>query len=278
MITIQKAGKKETQNFLKRKINIKFFASLNRAGLSYQNQEATLPLYRINNNENISIRYPGKESVGTYPKPWDFRPILIKNNIQMKNLSFADIWNYINVFIKNENSLDIQKINLVLISRIFYKLAFLMCHDLQTVNGVQLYKFNRLLLSTEEQILLNKTIRVYDIDNNQFDISMESFIIYNDLLCANEDCKYFYKSYYDKHGILKNALKTPSDIINNGAINWEPTIGRINTALTHINVLKSLYDNTDMFHLLALSIQLRGIFNIRNDENLMAFLNQYIES
>lgn len=284
MMILQKAGKTNTLNFTKRATNIKFFASLPRVGLTYGINETNFPLYLVNGIEDISIQYPGKESVGTFPKPWDFRPILKKNSARMKNLSFADIWNYINAFIKNENNKEIQKRHLILFSRIFYKLAFLMCHDIQTINGATFYKFNKQLLNTEEQALLNMEIQVYDDNSNPFNITVESFIIYNDLLCTNEDCKYFYISYFDKLGVLKDNTKKPSDIIgfnllniNTRLINWQSTVGRINTSLTHINVLKSMHDE-DMFHLLALSIQLRGIFNIKNDENLITFLNQNIEA
>ena len=78
MIQIQKAGKNTEENFLKRILNIKFFASLKRDNLCFKtNNTKSLEIYRTT-NEIVKIIYPGKESASSTPKPWDFRPILTK--------------------------------------------------------------------------------------------------------------------------------------------------------------------------------------------------------
>lgn len=282
MITLQKAGKTNLDNFKRRALNIRFFASIERTGLSFPDNQNELSLYTIN-NEIISIKYPGKESINSFSKPWDFRPILVKNNLQMKDLSFGDIWEILNKFFKTyQNNIERKKV-IVLLSRIFYKISFLKSHDEVIINEKTFFKFNKELLTNDEKTLLDKDIESLDINNNPLTIKLESFVITNDLLCSNEDTKYFYRNYFDREGSLKNGDKVPNDILtldlddsqDRRKLNWEPSVGRINTFLTHVNVLKSIHDEVEMFHLLALAVTLRGIFQIKNDENLMIFLNQY---
>lgn len=282
MITLQKAGKTDLENFKKRALNIRFFASINREGLSYPENQRLLQLY-TQSNEIISIKYPGKESINSFSKPWDFRPILIKGTTQMKDLSFGDIWEILNKFFKEIQDVSERKKAIVLLSRIFYKIAFLQCHNQIQVNEQIFLKFNKDLLTDNEKRLLRKDIQSIDTNNNPLTISLESFVITNDLLCSNEDTKYFYRKYYDKEGQLIDNDKTPDEIITcnfddsgeRRRLKWESSVGRINTFLTHINVLKSIHDEIEMFHLLALAVTLRGVFQIKNDESLMTFLNQY---
>lgn len=267
MVEIQKAGKMAEKNFLKRIINIKFFASLKRENLSFKtNTTKLLEMYRTS-NEKIEIIYPGKESESSTPKPWDFRPILTKNNIEMKNLSFGDIWEsmYQEIFDYKRLSKDEIK---CLIS-IFYKMAFYNTHKLineskifdeSTLNILEhnFYIFEKTLLTTEEQNILSKDMIVKDKDENAMTISMESFLVYNDLLCANEDCKYFY---------LKNIKekKEPSNILNYSTYkefkncSWEATTGRINTFLTHINFLAWTLDKQRLSSLLDDISRKRGV-------------------
>ena len=136
-ITIQKAGKRANKKFKKRMINIKFFASLNRSGFTHNTQAPSLKIYETSLNEKLYIKYPGKESDidKTSPKPWDFRPILIKNNIQMKDLSFGEIWEFISKFVNNSSNGN-KKENTILLARLFYKVAFLNLHNLITSNSI----------------------------------------------------------------------------------------------------------------------------------------------
>lgn len=54
------------------------------------------------------------------------------------------------------------------------------------------------------------------------DVSLEAYLIYNDLLVQNEDCKYFYRD-----------TKIKKDT-------WNSNSGRYNTLLSHISVIEYL--------------------------------------
>lgn len=291
-ITIQKAGKRADNNFKKRMINIKFFASLNRIGFTHKLQAPSLKIYETSLNEKIYIKYPGKESDidRASPKPWDFRPILIKNNIQMKDLSFGEIWEFISKFVHNSSNGD-KKENTILLARLFYKVAFLNLHTLITNSSIfsqttlhpdnyKLYLFDNRCnnLTINEKNILSKVIETIDINGNQMNISVESFILYNELLCSNEDCKYFYranKTLTKSKKVLDDHFETVDGIKKLKKLEWEGLAGRINTFLTHINFLAYLAKKKDIFHLLEEASRGQGIFPISNNQELVDFLNEF---
>ena len=55
--------------------------------------------------------------------------------------------------------------------------------------------------------------------------SLEAYLLYNDLLVQNEDCKYYYRDTFEKN------------------IKWNSTIGRRNTLLTHLSVIEYIQGN-----------------------------------
>ena len=279
MIQIQKAGKNTEENFLKRILNIKFFASLKRDNLCFKtNNTKSLEIYRTT-NEIVKIIYPGKESASSTPKPWDFRPILTKKNIEMKNLSFGDIWESLYQEIFDYKRLTENEIkNLI---SILYKMAFYNTHKLindskifeETTLDVSekiFYTFDKTLLTKEEQYILMKDITVKDNKENTMTISMESFLIYNDLLCANEDCKYFYLKNIKEGKEPKNIFKysTYKEFKN---CSWEATTGRINTFLTHINFLAWTLNKQKLSSLLDDISRKRGVSPIDNKTLLSIF-------
>ena len=50
--------------------------------------------------------------------------------------------------------------------------------------------------------------------------SLEAYLLYNDLLVQNEDCKYYYRDTFQK------------------GTTWDSSIGRRNTLLTHLSVIE----------------------------------------
>lgn len=269
MITLQKAGVRVEDNFMKRVQNIKFIAGLNRQNYSFSNQAPLLNLKNIN-NEVVSILYPGKETTANTPKIWDFRPIISINNntIIMKDLTFGDIWYSIADFINQFNIQDRHKIS-ILLARIFYKVAFYMTH---TNNNLLI--FDRNLLTQEEIQLFNYPINTFDINDNPILISLDSFITYNDLLCLNEDCKYFYIKNLKEQRNITNILQfnTYDELKRN--ISWEASSGRINTFLTHINYIMHLAGYVPIHMILETASRGQGIFPIQNNQNLINLLNQ----
>ena len=66
-------------------------------------------------------------------------------------------------------------------------------------------------MTDEERKLLSQTITILDTSKEPMEISLYSFLFYNDLIANNEDSKYFYKEYtknaIQKSGTIKNISK-----------------------------------------------------------------------
>lgn len=265
MITLQKAGVSSENNFMKRIHNIKYIAGLNRQTYNFFNQAPILNLKTVN-SETISILYPGKETIARTPKIWDFRPIITTNNTIMKDLTFGDIWYSIANFI---NSFQNSHKAAILLARVFYKVAFYMSHS-----NSNLLIFNKDLLDIEEKELFNYSINTFDIQGNPLTISLDSFITYNDLLCLNEDCKYFYIKNLNDQNNVQNILNYNNYIDLRNNISWEASTGRINTFLTHINYIIHLAGYVPTHIILESASRGQGIFPVQNNQNLIDLLNQ----
>ena len=66
-------------------------------------------------------------------------------------------------------------------------------------------------MTDEERKLLSQTITILDTSKEPMEISLYSFLFYNDLIANNEDSTYFYKEYtknaIQKSGTIKNISK-----------------------------------------------------------------------
>jgi len=211
----------------KQLVNIEAFKNLDRKGLEAQVLERRLHLYTTEFGEKVYIQYPGLESKvnGERVKPWDFRPeVQNKEGEWMKNQSFSDIWNEIDKFSRVDDSY------LSLIAALFIRCSFLLdtkyveedynYEDIdKTTNkivnrGKIRLKWYKLTLDEECIDYLSKKIK--KVAGN---FSMKSFLLMNDLLCQNEDCKYYYRDKIQKHG------------------EWNPKVGRHNTYRTHVSII-----------------------------------------
>jgi len=287
IIALQKAGVSTGENYKRRVVNINFFASLDRNKYTYTSPAPSLKMYTAQSGEEIYVVYPGKESNSNRqsPKPWDFRPILEKNGIRMKDLSFGEIWQFLSDFIQSNNRTKNQ--NAILLARLLYKTAFLHLHKLDTTSNFfkasslkgqnrKFYVFNIQCpnFTKNEKEILREAINVIDVNGNPMTISIESFIVYNDFLCSNEDCKYFYrknKNLKTAQSELEKHIKNINGIKKYRGLNWESSAGRINTILTHINFLVYLAGGKDIFNLLEEASRGQGIFPVSNNQLLINF-------
>lgn len=71
-------------------------------------------------------------------------------------------------------------------------------------------------------------------------MSLEAFLIYNDLLAWNEDCKYHYRS------VQKNS-------------GWIGNVGRPNTLRTHVSVIGTMVGKVSFVKLLEQAARTRGV-------------------
>lgn len=207
--------------------NILSFSNLDRDGFEYDVKERRLLLYTTKIGEKIYIQYPGKESKDIDAdkiRPWDLRPKLVdKDGNWMKDLSFKDIW---------DDIVELQKIDkesLSILAAIFYRLSMMLDTEKVTEHyeyediekrsnriinsGTLKMEWYKVKLSDEVLSFLEEKI------GSIRGFSIEAYIYYNDLLCQNEDCKYYFRDTYIK------------------SQNWNSNIGRKNTYWTHMSII-----------------------------------------
>ena len=233
--TIQSAGKRPLSG-QRRESNIEWIENLPREGLSYGQRERQILMHTTALGEKIFIQYPGKETVRSTPRPWDFRPELYlpENSARYENMSFGDIW-----AIVFETAAKLSGNNkdqfLRVFATLFYRMAFMLDHiETPTFNTRErdvIYGHrNEPEFSEEREVELPKLLK-YDPNQEALEylsnacpmwgsMSVEAFLFYNELLVWNEDCKYYYRNYRTRE---KQT--------------WIGTTGRVNTLLTHIHIL-----------------------------------------
>lgn len=225
--TLTKIDKKTARE--KQLFNIKCFSGLSRKGLQFNKIERRILLYTTSKREKVYIQYPGKETKNSNPekiRPWDFRPQLFKGNEKLKDQSFKDVWNEI------ESLKNVGDDYLSILATLFLRYSILLDFKLvdeqcpyEDINmqtnkiikrGKIRIKWWKLILDADWLDYLSKKIGKI---NNKF--SLEGYLYYNDLLCQNEDCKYFYRA--------KQQSKQ-----------WDGQVGRNNTYRTHMSVIAYL--------------------------------------
>lgn len=237
-IPLQSNGTR-SESYKKRKMNINWIEGLDRKSLSFGAEERKVLMYKTSIGETLFLQYPGKESspvtrtgrprLKTAIRPWDFRPkIFLANGRPGEDLSFFQIWESI---LKNSSTLVEKKDTdtLRLLAILFYRMAYMIDH----------YPNDKLVYSYTDEVDNSKYIlseKRYQSSYNTYipprialnacaslnwcGMSLEGFLVYNDLLAWNEDCKYYYRNEFVK----KNDA-------------WINAVGRINNLLTHIRFI-----------------------------------------
>ena len=195
-----------TQNKRKNNINslMKLIGdSINESGLVYGDREERLILYTTLAGEQVTIQYPGQESVisdGKKYNPYDFRPrIILPGGDIIRDLTFADMWS----IVERVNS-DYKGLTKSL-SALFFRMGRMIDYEYVTENysydvididsdskivsgkrSLSWYKFS---LDLEIIESLNHEIMTIPIDNDR-EISFEAFLYFFSLILENEDIKY----------------------------------------------------------------------------------------
>ena len=212
--------------------NINYFSSLSRNSLKFNEVERRLLLYVTKDNEKIYIQYPGKETISSNEskvRPWDFRPKLeLRDGSLMKDLSFADIWNDLSEMHGTDKDV------LSLLATIFFRMSQMIDYKIESKE----YEYIDINMNTGETIDKGKISftwlkptfdsQILKIIQDKIGIdktrgaSLEAYLVYNDLLVQNEDCKYFYRD----------------TVVNNTV--WNDKVGRKNTLYSHMSVIEYL--------------------------------------
>ena len=240
-------SRKESREAKKKKLfNIISFSELDRKGLQHGIIERRVLLHQ-NNKEKVYIQYPGKESP---EKPWDFRPKAENNNNFIPDLSFSNIWDDISqIHINSTQVIDV-------IAAIFVRMAYLIDYILEDNE----YDYEDIDIKTNKVVSKGK-IKLkwyrpnFDKSVIQFlskkisirGISIESYLIYNDLLAQNEDCKYYY---------MKKIKKEP----------WKPNVGRQNTLFSHLSVIQFITKQIPFSTIMTRFTKGRGVAPIKIEE------------
>jgi len=210
--------------------NIEAFSQIPREGLEFGIVERRLLLHTTATNEKLYIQYPGKETKSSNPdnaRPWDFRPkLVLPNGEEFKDLSFADIWDDLaELHVADEDALSV-------LAAIFFRMAIMADHNQLTES----YSYDEISVADSKCLrtdtesltwhkyglnpaLLNELAQRIPLIRGA---TLEAYLLYNDLLVQNEDCKYFYRA----------------EKVNNA--NWDGKVGRYNTLLSHLSVIEFL--------------------------------------
>ena len=208
----------------KRKLNINAFSALSRENLEFRRLERRLYIYSTSAGEKIWIQYPGKETLTG--KPWDFRPKMYMQSTSqhMPDLAFPDIWDDLaDIHTGNPEALQV-------LAAVLFRMAYMEGYSKET----KVCKFEDVNVETGEvvncgEIEITFYAPKFDeeiISSLQSEIgsirgaSLEAYLLYNDLLVQNEDCKYYYRDTYEKE------------------VEWNSALGRRNTLLTHLSVIE----------------------------------------
>lgn len=269
-VPFQKKGK-NSQSKTNKMLNIEFCKAIPRKDLYFQKKERQILLYTTAIGEKIFIQYPGKESVNN-KKPWDFRPKLLKpDGDYLNDLSFEVIWDVLYESFLNISNRD--KL-LRLLALEFYRMAFVIDYKILDHNHIyeaRDYDFSNDTYSSFYNINIGKKLFLYIpnqiivkelslVKPKILGISWEAFLVYNDLLAFNEDCKYFYTE-ESKNG--------------DGATYIAGGPGRTNTLLTHINIIGSIIGEIKFSKILLQFSRNRGIAPITQN-HLRTILGDYL--
>ncbi len=250
----------------KKLLNIETIKNLDRSGLEYQKLERRLLAYANKCGEKIYIQYPGKESNrDNKPRPWDFRPKLIKSNGEMMDdLSFKMIWDDI---LDLHSRLDEN--NFRKLAAVFFRMATMADH-IRNSGDYEYYNFNtkdnsivsRGKVHMDWYIFLPEVTDYYDELSNEIlkirGVSLASYLVYNDLLAQNEDNKYFYRDVIERKG------------------NWNGEIGRSNNLMTHASVMQYALGEISFSRILSNLMRGYGVAPI-SQKDLIVLARGYIK-
>jgi hypothetical protein len=213
----------------KRKFNIIAFSALDRSGLEFRKVERRLYIYNTSAGEKIWIQYPGKETLTG--KPWDFRPKMYMQATGefMPDLAFPDIWDDLaDIHTGNPEALQV-------LAAVLFRMAYMEGYAKET----RICEYDDVNVETSEVINHGEIEITFYVPKFNSEIilalqneigslrgaSLEGYLLYNDLLVQNEDCKYYYRDTYEKN------------------MEWNSAIGRRNTLLTHLSVIEYIQGN-----------------------------------
>lgn len=239
----------------RRKINLDFIKNLPLEGLEFEKKEKMLFLYQTASKEDIYLQYPGKESVReTNPNIHDFRPKIYINGKKGEDLSFGAVW---------ESFFDLLKIHSVkdkdfliaidYLITLFYKSAYLMDFieyknpsipsafiEDGKFQGFNKERYQSPILLYNIELHKEMLTFVQEKIGNLSGMSVEAFILYNDILGWNEDFKYY----------MKEVEKGNE---------WANATGKPNTLLTHISILGYIRGEFKMSDILNRFVRSRGV-------------------
>lgn len=211
--------------------NINAFCSLDRTNLGFGDGKVQRKLFirRFTTGEKLFIIYPGKETARTPKRPYDFYPqLILSNGIPIKTTSFQDVWD--DIFILSEDKFDMYAL-----ATIFVRMAYMLDSkkvkknfEYQDIlygeiiaNGILELEFYE--YSPAKSLYTDLGIPIDTVINGA---NIIPYLMYNDFIAQNEDCKYYY-----------------IDVKEKGK-RWNSNKGRTNTCLTHVSVIaliKHLY-------------------------------------
>ena len=269
LLYYENAGK-TSESTKRRKINIDFINSLPLDGLSYSKEERLLHLYTTSSGEKLFLQYPGKESIREKNQNLrDFRPKVLSSE-NLRDLSFGDVWATFFDTLKSNAVTDASYTRAIdYLILLLFKSAYLINFDIVKNPQLETYKLRDNVLIEKKPLKYTYPILLFPTKShstifeyiqralgNLCEMSVEAFVLYNDILAWNEDCKYY------NRGIAKGK-------------SWSNGTGKPNTLLTHISVLAYIRGELGLSTVLSRFIRTRGV-SVPTKKEIVKLLGEYI--
>jgi len=191
-------------------------------------------------------------------------------NKEVKDLSFGDVWDFFFNLLKKNSIQDkdfLKALDYLIV--LFYKSAYLI--DFKEYSKPQFLTSEVVegKISDTKMVNYYSPVLLYDVEmhrkminyiqqkfGNVYGMSIEAFVLYNDILGWNEDYKYY------------------SIWVEKGK-QWAGGIGKPNNLLTHINILGYIRNEFNIGEILNGFSRTRGVSAPAN-KNLAALFEKYI--
>ena len=272
-LKVQSNGKMSEAS-ARRKTNISFIEGLSLTDLAFEKREILFFLYETKAKEHVCLQYPGKESKETEKRKninlRDFRPKIIKNGAYGRDLRFGEVWGSFFDLLKKHTIKDkdfLKAIDYLII--LLYKSAYLMDFKEYKTLSIKASIVESGVIKKPKEVKIYKPVLLYDIEmhremisfiqnkiGNLCGMSIEAFILYNDILGWNEDFKYY------QRGLAKGK-------------EWSNGTGKPNTLLTHISILGYIRGELKMADILSRFVRTRGV-SVPTGRELEKLFEDYI--
>jgi len=186
-------------------------------GYRYDDLERCILVHTTRSGESIYIRFPGRGTIQGTSNALDFKPVVVQpDGVVLPDLSMSDIW------MGFENMVSGCDACIRVLGHSLYNMFTFTDHKKRTIGEIMVdvpvppenpspaVNVDVWIYSPEG--LINDIMdSVDDVSRKVLGMSMEAFLVYLDLMCQSDDCRYNIGGFSDSMDYRRgrpNALKT----------------------------------------------------------------------